>query len=115
MLILVNTDGNISGREAMADGVKRVVTSALGHLSEHITRVEVHLSDEDGKKHGQDDVRCMLEARVEGRQPMAVTHHASSLSEAVDGAAELLRRALDTAFARVEHHRHALDAGRPLP
>lgn len=115
MLILVHTDGNISGREAMADSVKRVVTSALGDLGDHITRVEVHLSDEDGKKHGQDDVRCMLEARVEGRQPMAVTHHDSSVSEAVDGAAELLRRALDTAFARVEHRRDAPDAGRPLP
>ena len=77
MLILVNTDGNISGREATAAEVKLVVRNALGRLGDHVTRVEVHLSDEDGKKHGQDDVRCMLEARIEGRQPMAVTHHAS--------------------------------------
>ena len=115
MLILVNTDGNISGREATAAEVKLVVRNALGRLGDHVTRVEVHLSDEDGKKHGQDDVRCMLEARIEGRQPMAVTHHASSVSEAVDGAAELLQRALDTALAKVDRHRHALDTGRPLP
>ncbi|MDP1921124.1 MAG: HPF/RaiA family ribosome-associated protein [Myxococcales bacterium] len=115
MLILVNTDGTISGHEAMAEAVKGVVTRELEHVSARVSRVEVHLSDEDGKKHGRDDVRCMMEARIEGRRPIAVTHHASSLSEAVDGAAERLRRALDTALAKVEHHRHAIDAGRPLP
>jgi hypothetical protein len=112
MLILVNTDSNISGREAMAEEVQRVVTSALGHLSERVTRVEVHLSDEDGKKRGQDDVRCMMEARVEGRQPMAVTHHSTSLSEAVEGAASRLRRSLDNALGQVEHNRHARDSVR---
>lgn len=112
MLILVNTDSNISGREAMAEEVQGVVTRALGHLSERVTRVEVHLSDEDGKKRGRDDVRCMMEARVEGRQPMAVTHHSTSLSEAVEGAASRLRRSLDTALGQVEHHRHARDSVR---
>lgn len=112
MLILVNTDGNISGHEAMAEAVKVVVTNALGHLRERVSRVEVHLSDEDGKKSGLDDVRCMMEARVEGRHPMAVTHHASALSDAVDGAAEKLRRSLDNALGKVDHKRSSHDSVR---
>lgn len=72
----------------------------LAHLSERISRIEVHLADEDGHKHGEDDVRCTMEARVEGRQPTAVKHHASSVEEAVDGAAEKLRRSLERKLGR---------------
>ncbi len=102
MLIQVNTDATIKGKEKLVDEVKDAVTNALTHFSERISRVEVHLADEDGRKHGEDDVRCMMEARVEGRQPTAVTHHASSLDEAVDGAAEKLRRSLESALGRAE-------------
>jgi hypothetical protein len=69
MLIQVNTDGNVLGGEALSGEVERVVTHALAHLSERISRVEVHLSDEDGPGRAQDDQRCLMEARVEGLQP----------------------------------------------
>jgi hypothetical protein len=36
--------------------------------------VEVHLSDENGKKGGSHDKRCMMEARLEGHQRGALTH-----------------------------------------
>jgi hypothetical protein len=32
----------------------------------------VHLSDENGKKEGYNDIQCILEARIEGRDPIAV-------------------------------------------
>ena len=35
-------------------------------FSAHITRVEVHLGDENAGKRGSDDKRCMMEARLEG-------------------------------------------------
>ena len=56
----------------------------MSRISDHITRVEVHLSDENGDKDGQNDMRCMMEARLEGRQPIAVTHQAATLDEAVE-------------------------------
>ena len=67
--IQVNTDHNIKGHEALTADVNSVVTSALGRLSDHITRVEVHLSDENGKKGGNTDKRCMIEARLEKHSP----------------------------------------------
>ena len=36
-------------------------------------RVEVHLSDENGKKQGEADKRCKLEARLSGLAPVGVT------------------------------------------
>ena len=50
MQIQINTDHNIKGHEALAAQVRGVVESALSHLSDHITRVEVHLSDESSHK-----------------------------------------------------------------
>ncbi|CAN5507503.1 hypothetical protein BH09MYX1_BH09MYX1_55530 [soil metagenome] len=50
MQIQVNTDKNIVGHEALVAQVKATVADALSHVSAHITRVEVHLSDENGEK-----------------------------------------------------------------
>jgi hypothetical protein len=47
----------------------------------------VHLGDENGAKSRPDDKRCMMEVRVQRRQPIAVTRHAATLDDAVDGAA----------------------------
>ncbi|MDP1650980.1 MAG: hypothetical protein Q8M01_22700 [Rubrivivax sp.] len=69
----------IKGQEALVAQVKGTAEKALARFSEHVTRVEVHLSDENSGKSGQFDQRCMLEARLEGRQPVAVTDQAASL------------------------------------
>ena len=100
MQIQVNTDKSIEGAEALAAHVRGVVADVLNHFSDQITRVEVHLSDENGAKSGQDDMRCMLEARLEGRPPVAVTHHAATLHMAVDGAADKLARMIDSILGR---------------
>ena len=68
----------------MARQVAAAVERILGHLAEHITRVEVHLSDENGKKGGSHDKRCMMEARLEGHQPIAVTHEAETIAQAIE-------------------------------
>jgi hypothetical protein len=59
--------------------------SALSRVSDHITRVEVHLSDASDRKSGSNDKCCMMEARLENRRPIAVTHEAETLDHAVDG------------------------------
>ena len=57
MKIQLNTDANIDGTEALAAQVRATVEHALAHFRAHITRVEVHLSDENGGKSGQHDHR----------------------------------------------------------
>ncbi len=102
MQIQMNTDSNIEGREAMATQLSSVVEKALKHVSDHITRVEVQLSDENSdKKGGNDDMRCVMEARLEGRQPVAVTHHAATVDQAVDGAAGKLTRLIESTLGRL--------------
>ena len=109
MLIEVNTDKHIQGRADVAASVQGMVDGALDHFRERITRVEVHLGDENGSKGGGSDIRCSLEARIEGHQPVAVTHHADSVEEAVEGAAEKLDRVLEHTLGRLEAKRPKLD------
>ena len=105
MKIQVNTDHNIHAHEATIEQIEATVEATLGHLSGHITRVEVHVSDENAKKGGDTDKRCMMEARLEKHQPIAVTEEAPSLDEAVDGAAHKLKRLLDHTLGRLSEHK----------
>ena len=105
MQVQVNTDHHIPGHEALAARVRDVVERALNRFSDRITRVEVHLSDEDGTKSGKYDKRCAMEARLEGRQPVAVTHQAATVDEAVDGAARALARLIRNELARLRDQR----------
>lgn len=104
MQIQINTDHNIEGHEALATKVRGVIENGLSRFSDDITRVEVHLSDENSdQKDGYDNMRCMLEARLEGLQPIAVTHQATTLDEAVDGAADKLTNLIETTLGRLQH------------
>ena len=101
MQIQINTDHNIADREALSAHVSDVVTNALVRASDHITRVEVHLSDENGDKSGPNDKRCVMEARLEGRQPVAVTHQATTVDQGVEGAAHKLSRLIESTLGRL--------------
>lgn len=104
MQIQINTDHNIEGHEALVAQISGVVESALSRFSDHITHVEVHLSDENSdKKGGNDDMRCMLEVRLEGRRPIAVTHQAATLDQAVDGAVDKLTNLIESTLGRLSH------------
>lgn len=105
MKIQINTDNNIEGREELAKKAEATVEGTLGHLAEQITRVEVHLSDENSGKGGSHDKRCMMEARLEGHQPIAVTDEAETIAQAIDGAADKLKSALDSMLGRLNDHR----------
>lgn len=103
MLIQVNTDRNIAGDDALAGHVEAVVGNALDRFSERITRVSVHLSDENSaRKSGARDKRCLLEARLAGRRPISASHRAATLELAVDGAVEKLKRSLDSTLGRLD-------------
>lgn len=102
MLVQVNTDSNIEGASALAEQVEAALRDHLDHHSQQITRVEVHLRDENSdKKFGTRDMRCLLEARLAGLQPISVSHRAASLEQAIEGAAEKLRRSLDRSLGRL--------------
>ncbi len=101
MQIQINTGHNIDMPESLATHCRDIVTNSLSRFTDQVTRVEVHLSDENGDKSGQFDKRCMIEARLEGRQPTAVTHDAASLDDAIGGAAEKLKRSIESTLGRI--------------
>jgi ribosome-associated translation inhibitor RaiA len=110
MQIQINTDHNIEAHETLIAHLRSSVESALSRFGEHITRVEVHLSDENASKSGPTDKRCLIEARLEGRQPLAVKHEAASLGQAVHGATDKLARSIDGILGRAhERASHAID------
>ena len=104
MKIQFNTDKNIIGSDELKTYLDELIADELDNYSDQVTRVEVHLSDENGPKEGANDKRCMLEARIEGRQPIAVTNHADSYEKSVSGAVEKLEHALDKIFGKMNNH-----------
>jgi ribosomal subunit interface protein len=106
MQIQINTDRNIDGNEALAAYVRGETEHALSRFNDQITRVEVHLSDENSdKKKGKAGQRCVMEARIEGRQPIVATHQATTLEQAVNGAAEKLARLIESTIGRSRNQR----------
>jgi ribosome-associated translation inhibitor RaiA len=104
MIIQINTDSNIEGNRELAQQVETVVGDSLERFGDQITRVEVHLSDENSdKKFGAEDKRCLLEARLAGLQPLAVSHQAATMEQAVDGAVDKLMRSIDTTLGKLDN------------
>ncbi len=105
MKVQLNTDVHINGNEALAAQVSATVEQARERLREQVTRSEVHLSEENAVKRGQQDHRRMLEARLEGRQTVTVTDHAAMLEQATHDAAQKLARMLGSAPGRPHNRR----------
>jgi ribosomal subunit interface protein len=104
MKIQFNTGRNIIGSEELRASLSSLISEELNRFSDHITRLEVHLSDEDSNKNGVNDKRCMIEARLKGLQPIAVTNNADTLELAVTGAIDKLKSSLDTIKGRLRNY-----------
>lgn len=105
MNIQVHTNGSIEGSERLSAHVSTVVLGALERFRDRLTRVEAHLEDENSHKGGAGDKRCMLEARVQGHPPTAVTCHAPTVEQAVQGASDKLLHALTHMLEKLEARR----------
>lgn len=102
MQIQINSDHHISASPELAGRIQELVRGSLERYSDRITRVEVHLNDLNSTKGGDNDKRCLMEARVAGFGPIDANHEASSLDLAIDGAMEKLERAIEHKLGRIE-------------
>lgn len=106
MQVLVNTDNYVDGSAQLSSHVESVVEDALARFGERVIRVEVHIGDMNSKSKSDDaDKRCAMEARLAGLPPIAVTHHAALIDQAIDGAAEKLEKTLDRKLGRLNDHK----------
>ena len=104
MTIQINTDNNLNVHEAFGNKLEDLLSEELSRFSEHITRLEVHLSDENGSKHGLNDKKCLLEARLAGKQPIVVKEEGNDYEQAVHGAIRKLKASLDTIMGKSKNH-----------
>ncbi|MGV8928903.1 MAG: HPF/RaiA family ribosome-associated protein [Brevundimonas sp.] len=101
MDIQINTANNVDGREALTQEVEETVRTRLARFSERLTRVEVHIHDENGDRNAVHDKRCVIEARPAGHDPISVTDQADSIDQATAGALSKMATALDRTFGKM--------------
>lgn len=104
MQIQVHAGSRVGGGAALIETVTGMTQEALARFAGHVTRIDVHMSDENGSKGGKDK-RCVVEAHMEGRKPVAVTDNAETMKQAVQGAIDKLVRMLDSTVGRMREHR----------
>lgn len=114
MQIQVNTDNTLASHAPLVSHVESVVKESLERFVERISRVEVHLSVVNDHKNKGGEHRCLMEARMEGHPPIAASDHAESTHQAIHGAADKLKRAIESTLGRIDdvakHHVAAPDA-----
>lgn len=98
MKIQFNTDKNIEGHERLESFFTSELKKELARFDDKVTRIEVHLGDENSTKTGINDKRCVIEARPVKSQPVAVTAFADTIEKAFFQAAEKIKKVLTTTF-----------------
>lgn len=93
MQIQINA-GDVDNSQAIQQHVTESIEAALKHHADRVTRVEVHLRDDNAHKAANNDKRCTVEVRLAGMQPLAVEHDSSDLYEAIKQAAGKAGRAV---------------------
>lgn len=100
MDIQINTANNLVGRQAMVDRLEASVRERLSRFEDRLTRVELHVGDENGDRSGGADKRCQIEARPAGHDPVSVTDQAGSIDQAAAGALGKLATVLERTFGK---------------
>jgi ribosomal subunit interface protein len=108
MQIQINA-GDVQHSDAIDEKIEAEVRSSLELFAQQITRVEVHLRNLNGPKHGVDK-RCVIEARLAGHDPLAVEADSDDLYQAVHLAAGKLERAVRHKIERHKEHMQKRDA-----
>ena len=94
MIVQINTDNNVEGHARLKSYIAEELATTLARFEDKVTRLEVHLGDENSDK------RCLIEARPINMQPVAVTSHADSTEKAFHGALDKIKKVLETTFEK---------------
>jgi len=106
MQVQFNSDSSVMGTENVAERIEAQVRERLSRFEDRLTRIEVHVRDENGPKHGGDDKACTIEARPRSGRAIGVTEHAATVDDAARKAASTLAQRLDRHFGKSERHKH---------
>lgn len=104
MTIQLNSDTSLAIHEEYSKKLTKLLSDELNRFSEHITSLELHLSDVNGQKDRPNDKRCLLEARLKGRSPIAVSAEANTHDQAVHAAIGKLKTSIEKIEGRLKYH-----------
>ncbi len=104
MYVEINTDNQIRSDADANARLEQRIRAKLRRFERRLTHVEVHVSDTNGSK-GGDDKRVSLEVRPTGHEPLAVHADAQRVEDAVTAAADKAAKALDHTLGRLNDRR----------
>ncbi len=104
MIIQYNTDNTINGDQRNQVFFTNLLAEELEKYNNDITRLEVHISDENGEKSGINDIRCLIEARLKNMKPIAVSANSNTIESAITGAISKLKVSVETILGRIKEH-----------
>ncbi|MGE3181567.1 MAG: HPF/RaiA family ribosome-associated protein [Phycisphaerae bacterium] len=95
MQININSDNHIDMDERTLLFWQDEIGTALNRFESWVTRLEVHLTDENSEaKGGDDDIRCLIEARPKSHQPVSVDVRAATVEQALKEGIRTIERRL---------------------
>jgi hypothetical protein len=101
MLIQINSDNSTAVTEAAVEGMTAQLDIALAaRFEDRLTRVEVYFAEETAPHASERMIKCIIEARPRGQQPITVSAHAGDVEAALRGATHKAITALDTHFGK---------------
>jgi len=99
--IQIRADNHVPSDGDRDSRLEEQIRQRLARFEDRITDVEVHVGEAGNGRGGNGDLRCTLEARARGIQPIAVAEEGSDIDRAVIGAAKKAVRALDHQLGRL--------------
>ncbi|WP_017257850.1 HPF/RaiA family ribosome-associated protein [Pedobacter arcticus] len=104
MIIQINTDNHIEGKEELNTYITNLFNEKLQRFDSYLTRVEVHLSDENGgEKGGADDKKCNIEARLENLEPIFASSQSDDISKAIHDCLQKIKRGIEHQLDKVKN------------
>lgn len=102
MPIQINSDNSTAVSEAAVEGMTAQLETALAaRFEDRLTRVEVYLAEETAPHASERMIKCTIEARPRGQQPLEVCARAVDVEAALHAATHKAITALDTHFGKM--------------
>lgn len=101
-MIIQTNYSNIDKSDSLESRTREEVADKLGHLTDRLTRVEVHLYDDSSPtKQTPGDKRCLMEARPKGLKPLVVETNGDDFFKVVSSTAAKLARSVQKMVDRL--------------
>ena len=101
VFIQIHTDNQIPADNDRDTRLEESIRQRLARFEERITHFEAHVSDVNGPRGGNADLRCSVEARANGLPPVAAIDNGPDVERAVLGATKKVVTALDRQLGKL--------------